>query len=44
LKYNRSELEEPLNQRVITQKGLTEAIVDHANNNNWEILRSCLVV
>jgi hypothetical protein len=44
LKRNRSELEEPLNQRVVTQKGLTKAIVDHARNNNWEMLKSCLVV
>jgi hypothetical protein len=43
LKRNRLELEEPLNQRVITQKGLTKAITDHAKNNNWEMLKSCLV-
>src|SRR3954464_6803350 len=43
LKRNRSELEKPLNQRVVTQKGLTKAIVDHSNNNNWEMLKSCLV-
>ena len=42
LKRDRSELKGPLKQRVITQKGLTEAIVNHANNNEWEMLLKCL--
>ena len=34
---------EPLRQRVITQKGLTETIVKHANNNDWRMLKNCLI-
>ncbi|GBB93412.1 hypothetical protein RclHR1_21650001 [Rhizophagus clarus] len=43
LKYEYLEFKEPLKQRLISQKELTEMIVNYMNNNDWKMLKNCLV-